>query len=58
MLGWLWRTLVGRFSACSHKWEQLSNYNIRSSNEKTIVGTMYVLRCKECGNIKQVTIGL
>lgn len=53
MLGWLWRTLIGRFR-CDHKWEiifQAEIYESGSDGKDLPIGHGYILQCKNCGTL-------
>lgn len=49
MLTWLFNLLVGQM--CWHKWKIISEIGITS--EGVDRGTLYVLQCEKCGNLKQ-----
>lgn len=58
MLGWIWRTVVGHFSPCRHKWGTFSEVNVKPRDRETLAGTIYGQRCEKCGDIKQRYVGL
>lgn len=41
---------------CRHQWEVRDQYNINSHG--TRIGTLYVLQCKHCGDIKQKRVSI
>ena len=59
MLGWIYRTVVGRFTNCHHKWERFSEMIITPRGRPEVMaGTIYGLRCEKCGDITQRYVGL
>lgn len=62
MLGWLWRLIVGRFRAlppapvappCTHHWDLFQQVECKDGYFNEVYGRIYVLRCKDCGDIAQ-----
>ena len=59
MIGWLWRMIVGRFTACEHKWQTFSEMKVTPrGRQEVIAGMLYGLRCEKCGDITQRYVGL
>jgi len=66
MIAWLYNLIVGHF--CRHNWETVNTREIaryyadpntmEATNEGRIIGMIYILRCKKCGNIKQQSINI
>ena len=55
MLGWLYRILVGSFKVCPHSWETINEMSVHSTPEGAgrPTAVLYVLRCKNCGEITE-----
>lgn len=53
MIAWLWNLVIGRI--CCHVWEIQSHGKLyeNGDNKKMPYGTLYVMRCKKCGEIKR-----
>lgn len=49
--------LINKNNECQHKWEKDSSSKIltmnNSTGEKNETGSIYILRCKLCGNMKE-----
>lgn len=59
MIGWLWRMIVGRLSACEHKWATFSEMTCHPRGRpEMLAGTIYGQRCDKCGDITQRYVGL
>lgn len=50
MLGWLYRALIGNFRSCKHEWEIYEKG--KYSQEGNVIGYMFILKCKHCGEMK------
>lgn len=47
-------TWLGKlFRLCIHKWEVIEQYSVNRSLDGKQVGTLYVMRCANCGDIKR-----
>lgn len=62
MVGWLFRLLVGRFTACPHQWETLqmsrwkaTYWNGHGNGHGN--GPSALMRCKKCGEVKLEQLG-
>jgi hypothetical protein len=55
MIGFIWRVIIGRFASCSHRWETIDQKRIDYIDTGT-TGIIYIMRCKDCGEVKQKTI--
>ena len=54
MLGWLYRTLVGSFSSCNHKWKIIEHHKISDHGGACYIGDSRTLQCEHCGNVKNI----
>jgi len=50
MLGWIYRVIIGHFTACSHTWTTLREAPI-VDDSNDVIGRIYTLRCSQCGEI-------
>ena len=41
------------FNPCAHKWEPFQTFALNRAFDGNRVGTMYVLRCAHCGDLRQ-----
>jgi hypothetical protein len=49
------------FGLCSHQWVDFKEIDVYDSSEYRVgkerpIGTIYVLRCSKCGDMKQVKV--
>lgn len=49
---WIYR--IFSLFKCPHKWDMVKSGDIFRRETKIIVGVIYTLRCKRCGDIKIV----
>lgn len=55
MIAWLYKLLVGDFHQCKHEWKVIHEQGYVNSFGG-FTRRIYVLQCKNCGDIKQETI--
>jgi hypothetical protein len=52
MIGWIYRTLIGSFHVCNHKWETILVTIMYDSDSNDNIGRKFTQQCEKCGNIK------
>lgn len=55
MIGWLYRTIIGRFGYCEHKWAtiDITNWKDPDTGNK---GSFIKKNCTKCGKWKKQTV--
>jgi hypothetical protein len=46
------------FGLCQHKWKVVEQYGIHKNSDKALIGTLYVMQCEHCGEIKHNRVSL
>ena len=56
MLGWLWRTIVGRFGYCTHLWTTIETCDVVTQSGAVPHAYDKHLQCSKCGDWKRVRL--